>query len=400
MAKIYYDGEKIRIIRDVSERQSKAESLPDDAELKYKLSQDLETASRGLVELGSSIKNDDKIHVTAKQINAINRQFGSNISLRDIRKIRPSKLEKRELIADTFIDIGNIVLAGGYYSGHIAGVGAIERELQISFTSQTYSKSEFKNHRNLVFKNIKNIDNYHEVWWEDRYKHRCKHFYFPYQYRKKTDAEMRAERDVGHETALNMVRRWESREKKRQKHANEIINNIDNQVSNYLASNVKKPLFLDTETTGLYGRYQVIEIAIVDIDGEVIIDTLLHTKTPIDRGASRVHGINKKQLEKQPTFSEIEHIIERLLTGHEVWIFNLPFDYDGMVMSSSDNFSIDNIEFYCLMQHTMDKFQTERYISLASACNEMGVAGGSHRAISDALASVRLYRALSDRYGE
>ena len=50
--------------------------------------------------------------------------------------------------------------------------------------------------------------------------------------------------------------------------------------------------FLDTETTGLDNGAQIIEIAIIDGTGDVMVDLRLKPSVPIDERAQEVHGIS------------------------------------------------------------------------------------------------------------
>jgi uncharacterized protein YprB with RNaseH-like and TPR domain len=52
-----------------------------------------------------------------------------------------------------------------------------------------------------------------------------------------------------------------------------------------------KPIFLDTETTGFCGKSEIIEIAAVDVDGKVLLDTLVKPFSPVPEIVSQVHGV-------------------------------------------------------------------------------------------------------------
>ena len=56
------------------------------------------------------------------------------------------------------------------------------------------------------------------------------------------------------------------------------------------------PLYLDTETTGLHNSAEVIELGIVDDDGNVLFDELVRPRGKIDPAAGRVHGITQEML--------------------------------------------------------------------------------------------------------
>src|SRR3982750_387678 len=50
-------------------------------------------------------------------------------------------------------------------------------------------------------------------------------------------------------------------------------------------------VYLDTETTGLFGDVRIVDVAIVDDAGEVLVDTLVDPGIPIPVETSRIHGI-------------------------------------------------------------------------------------------------------------
>lgn len=50
-------------------------------------------------------------------------------------------------------------------------------------------------------------------------------------------------------------------------------------------------IFLDTETTGLGRDAEIIDLGVVDMHGNVLIDTLIAPRSPIPPETTRVHGI-------------------------------------------------------------------------------------------------------------
>ena len=50
-------------------------------------------------------------------------------------------------------------------------------------------------------------------------------------------------------------------------------------------------VIIDTETTGIGPCDEVIELAVLDTHGRVLLDTLVRPTCPIDPGAARVHGL-------------------------------------------------------------------------------------------------------------
>jgi len=91
-------------------------------------------------------------------------------------------------------------------------------------------------------------------------------------------------------------------------------------------------VFLDTETTGLGNRDEIVQIAILDIDGRELCKTLvgLTKRKTVPRAASSVHGITKKDLEGKPTYAELSRQLQAVLKGKRVIAYNAEFDFRMM----------------------------------------------------------------------
>ncbi|MCW3664158.1 3'-5' exonuclease, partial [Burkholderia cenocepacia] len=50
-------------------------------------------------------------------------------------------------------------------------------------------------------------------------------------------------------------------------------------------------ILLDTETTGLDESAEIVEIAVIDDAGNVLLNTLVKPKHPIPNSATAIHGI-------------------------------------------------------------------------------------------------------------
>ena len=55
-----------------------------------------------------------------------------------------------------------------------------------------------------------------------------------------------------------------------------------------------RPVYLDTETTGLDPKDEIVEISIVDEDGSVLLEKFVRPSMPIPREATRIHGLRMK----------------------------------------------------------------------------------------------------------
>lgn len=162
-------------------------------------------------------------------------------------------------------------------------------------------------------------------------------------------------------------------------------------------------LVLDTETTGLGEDDQVIEIAICDIWGTVLVDQRVRPSVPIDPAATEVHGITLDDLADCPTWPEVIDSLKERLTGRTVVIFNSGFD-TAMLRNTCRAFGVDaswlsSLNVKCAMDLAVRAFgSTNRHgtISLANATHEAGVSwpGETHSAKVDALVTLDLVAAI------
>jgi len=84
-------------------------------------------------------------------------------------------------------------------------------------------------------------------------------------------------------------------------------------------------IILDTETTDLDG--EPVEIGIIDIGGNVLLDTLVQATEPISPEAGRIHGITGQMLIDAPTFPEVYPQLCHILgAASTIIIYNASFD--------------------------------------------------------------------------
>lgn len=94
------------------------------------------------------------------------------------------------------------------------------------------------------------------------------------------------------------------------------------------------PVFLDTETTGLGDSDRIIEIAIVDMQGTPLLNSLINPGMQIPAEASRVNGITNNMVTNAPLWREIWPKVEEILRGRLIGIYNA--EYDLRMLSQSN----------------------------------------------------------------
>lgn len=85
-------------------------------------------------------------------------------------------------------------------------------------------------------------------------------------------------------------------------------------------------VILDTETTGLYDA-QVVEIAIIDLGGNELLNSLVRPSCSIPSEATAIHGISDKTVAYSPIFPEIYPEIVEIVNEKKVLVYNFDFDY-------------------------------------------------------------------------
>jgi len=173
----------------------------------------------------------------------------------------------------------------------------------------------------------------------------------------------------------------------------------------YLSSN---PVVLDTETTGLDNRAEIIEIAIIDQNGKPLLDTLIKPQAKIPPDATRIHGISDEQVSGAPSWKEIWPTIQTVLHDRTVVIYNADYDLRMMRQSLPSQSPSNALAFFtpvCLMRIYAQFYgswnsqrNSYRWQSLANAGRQAGLnLPNTHRALDDCLLTLALLQYMSNQ---
>jgi DNA polymerase-3 subunit epsilon len=86
------------------------------------------------------------------------------------------------------------------------------------------------------------------------------------------------------------------------------------------------PLFLDTETSGLEEDAEIVELAVLDQHGVVMLNTLVQPVRTVPQAAIEIHGITDEALAHAPSWPEVAEQLARLLSGRVLVAHNAPFE--------------------------------------------------------------------------
>lgn len=160
-----------------------------------------------------------------------------------------------------------------------------------------------------------------------------------------------------------------------------------------LAGNGDRIAVVDVETTGVYNRDRVVEIAVVTLttSGEIADEWHTLVNPGRDVGPTRLHGITAAMVEHAPRFDDVAGMLAARLEGATLAGHNLPFDarmllceYTRLDAEPDLGVGIDTL--------------TITRTKLEVACDQHGIRlDGAHQALRDAHATACLLLALAEQ---
>lgn len=163
-------------------------------------------------------------------------------------------------------------------------------------------------------------------------------------------------------------------------------------------------VFLDTETTGLGPDAEIVDIAIVERDGRVLLDQLVCPLKTIPAAASTIHGITEKTVANAPLWSEVYDRVAAALRDRLLVVYNGAYDVGIVRQVCTAHHQRDPIAgWQCAMLAMADwlgepstRGDGFRWPKLGEACAHFGIdVGGAHRALADAEACRRVVGAMA-----
>ncbi len=151
----------------------------------------------------------------------------------------------------------------------------------------------------------------------------------------------------------------------------------------------------------------MIDIAIVDRDGRVLLDTLVRPSDEIPADATAIHGIDEAAVSDAPTWEEVYPLVGRILDrAGPVVVYNA--DFDSRVISQTNaiyGLPDFQVEWHCAMKQFAayagdwhERYENWRWHKLMVALEMMGqpTPDVQHRALADTQASRNIVMAMAD----
>jgi len=158
-------------------------------------------------------------------------------------------------------------------------------------------------------------------------------------------------------------------------------------------------LVLDSETTGLGGDAEIVQIAIIDPQGRTLLDTLVRPVRPIPMDATHIHGITNERVADSPTFADIAPQLRTLLSGETVVIYNSDFDVRLMEQSAQARGLTYEIPIFSgEYQDAMEEYSAwcGEWSQYRGNYRWQRLPGGDHTALGDARACLAIIKRMAD----
>ncbi len=168
-----------------------------------------------------------------------------------------------------------------------------------------------------------------------------------------------------------------------------------------------RPLFLDTETTGLDTDAQICDISIIDVDGNVLLSQLVNPLEPIPQVAIDVHHITNDMVKEAPVFRDLIYKIRSIVTGRFVLTYSADYDMRmiyqslGATAIRKDNLSIPYLGVGDIMQVAAqfigdwnEQYGSFRWKKQEEAARYLGLVSGEYKTVHRAQADAEMARTI------
>jgi DNA polymerase-3 subunit epsilon len=180
------------------------------------------------------------------------------------------------------------------------------------------------------------------------------------------------------------------------KHKHEAINWARN-----VLSTPDEWVILDTETTGINNNDVVIQIGVIDLNEQILLDTLLRPtkRKRMSKEATNIHGITMRMLTNAPTLREIIDTLIDICQKKKIIIYNAEFDTKLLTQTAyQDNIQISEgkwvVNCECAMYH-YSRF-AGKWSNYHQNYTYQKLPFSEHNSIGDCKATLKLIRMMAN----
>ncbi|MCS6134014.1 3'-5' exonuclease [Shewanella baltica] len=169
----------------------------------------------------------------------------------------------------------------------------------------------------------------------------------------------------------------------------------------------------DTETTGLGDTDEIVEIALINSRGEVLLNSLVQPCKSIPAEATAIHGITNEMVANAPRISELLHQINTIISGKTLIAYNADFDVRLLTQSvmmcgfNDSDIALHTVKLGCAMKtyakwygrvdQQKGEYQWHKLSNAAFVCKATLPEGmQAHRALADCLMTLDVIRYMSN----
>lgn len=164
-------------------------------------------------------------------------------------------------------------------------------------------------------------------------------------------------------------------------------------------------LIVDLETTGLAEDAEIVQVGVVDLQGNVLLGALVRPAAPIPVSATAVHGITDDQVKRALTFAELYTTLTHLLTGRRLIAYNAVLE--GKILHQTcrryrlgyirpRSWTCAMINYAAYWGERNARYGGWRWQSLSSACFQQEIpVNGAHSAVVDCQLTLELIRRMA-----
>lgn len=154
-------------------------------------------------------------------------------------------------------------------------------------------------------------------------------------------------------------------------------------------------LFVDTETTGLGRDDEIVELCILDHQGQILFNRLIKPKTRISEEASRVSGIAHEMLKDECPLPTHWVELEQIIRGRTLVAWNAQFDARLFEQSAKKHkLALPDISWQCAMK----RYANGGMVKLSKAAKDLSISPPKplHRAHADAQLCFEVVRQMEE----
>lgn len=162
-------------------------------------------------------------------------------------------------------------------------------------------------------------------------------------------------------------------------------------------SNKSNYVILDTETTGIKKTDVIVEISLIDLEGNDLFTSLIRPKKKkrIPSEASKIHNITMSMLKECPTFSEVVNYLNIIIGNKKVLIYNAEFDERILDQTSDqDECKYMNLNSECVMEQY--SIFVGKYSEYHQDYTFQKLPKSNHTALGDCRATLRVIEKMAN----